>query len=319
MAVQVGPGALPLYVGDGAGIIYQSLFCNYWYQNLLDSHKFGTLTEATKPGTSPYRSGLYITRVNEDAATGERTFKLLRCSTSFTNPTENLRPADEYILEVLNKMAAVNFHDSAPLDHVLAQQYVNVISEDGKARRGTIADHSDKTKDMAPNGIMAFVTFYSRDIGSLSECTSLVWTKKAGAPEELPKTWQAILFTGSVLFVPLSTNRWYTHRIVAGSRPVHELPTRIGYVARCSKTTAVSTLTDGTFLVVPSDEGEGEGGVGGGSGSGERRVPLVLPSADDIDRIRKLYKRENMETSVVDYGPVVPFSLNAGDYLRPEL
>ena len=49
----------------------------------------------------------------------------------------------------------------ASLNHVLAQIYYNKsATEDQKQTKAKIKAHSDKTKDMPTNGLMAFCTFY---------------------------------------------------------------------------------------------------------------------------------------------------------------
>ncbi len=43
---------------------------------------------------------------------------------------------------------------------MLAQTYHNSTTEDGKQKKARISRHSDKTKDMPSNSVMAFCTFY---------------------------------------------------------------------------------------------------------------------------------------------------------------
>jgi hypothetical protein len=47
------------------------------------------------------------------------------------------------------------------------------------------------------------------------------------------------LYPESAFFMPLSTNRLYTHEIRPSGLDASLLPTRLGYVVRCSSTEAV--------------------------------------------------------------------------------
>merc|ERR1712186_153407 len=90
-------------------------------------------------------------------------FHLLRCSSNLSGPTGNFRASDRRIVSALNQEASCIFENAAPLNHVLAQIYQNTpaagAQKDAKAK---IKAHSDKTKDMPRNGIMAFCTFYDQ-------------------------------------------------------------------------------------------------------------------------------------------------------------
>ena len=67
---------------------------------------------------------------------------------------------------------------------------------------------------------------------------------------KLPENFDVVLFPNSVFMMPLHTNRLYTHATVPGVLDVCQLPTRLGYVARCSKTEAVHK-EGGTYLRSP--------------------------------------------------------------------
>lgn len=109
------------------------------------------------------------------------------------------------------------------------------------------------------------------------------------------------LHPGSVFFMPLSTNRLYTHEIRPSALDAESLPTRLGYVVRCSSTEAVHE--DGqTFLKAAGD-----------------LVKLEPPTADGMDELRRLYAEENRSTSFIDYGDRFRFSMNTGDYVAPRV
>ncbi|MEU4078940.1 hypothetical protein DEJ45_32410 [Streptomyces venezuelae] len=316
----VGPGRVPLRV-HGAGVYYRRFFdpgADH-FGRIGAEHAFQSLTESTKPGTA-HRSGIYLTPVTRDG--DELRFRLLRCSTNFTGPTEGFRPTDTDIVDALNDEAATVFRDQAPLNHVLAQIYHNTLgTPERKQSKARISAHADKTKDMPANGIMAFCTFYDgldklqplaadpfdHGVKGVSGLTRLHFRLKDQTGERgeaepvLPAQFSVTLYPGSVFFMPLSTNRLYTHEIRPSGLDAESLPTRLGYVVRCSKTEAVHK--DGhTFLEVAGE-----------------RVKLEPPTEAGMDELRGLYAEENRTSSVIDYGDRFPFSMNTGDYRAPRV
>lgn len=155
----IGLGRVPVRV-HGVGVYYRRFFgpdADH-FEGIRAEHAFQSLTESDKPGTA-HRSGIYLTPVTQDG--DELRFRLLRCSTNLSGPTENFRPTDTHIVEALNREAATVFRDHAPLNHVLAQIYHNTLATtERKQSKAKISAHADKTKDMPVNGIMAFCTFY---------------------------------------------------------------------------------------------------------------------------------------------------------------
>ncbi|MFJ8160464.1 hypothetical protein ACIRBY_05980 [Streptomyces sp. NPDC096136] len=314
----VGLGRVPLRV-HGAGVYYRRFFDpgDDHFGRIRAEHAFQSLTESTKPGTA-HRSGLYLTPVRRDGDALH--FRLLRCSTNLSGPTEGFRPTDTHIVEALNREAAAVFRDQAPLNHVLAQIYHNTgATAERRQSKARISAHADKTKDMPANGIMAFCTFYDRldglrpldgdafdrGVKGISGLTRLRFRLKEPAAERdavaLPPTFTVTLHPGSVFFVPLSTNRLYTHEIRPSALDAGLLPTRLGYVVRCSDTEAVHE--DGhTFLK-----------TAGGP------VRLEPPTPAGMDDLRRLYAEENRTSSFVDYGGKFLFSMNTGDYVAPRV
>ncbi|GAA0317524.1 hypothetical protein GCM10010302_65750 [Streptomyces polychromogenes] len=314
----VGAGRVPLRV-HGAGVYYRRFFApeEGHFGRIRAEHAFQTLTESTKPGTA-HRSGIYLTPVTRDGDDALH-FRLLRCSTNLSGPTEGFRPTDTSIVEALNREAATVFRDHAPLNHVLAQTYHNTAATTGrKQSKAKISSHADKTKDMPANGVMAFCTFYDgldalrplaedpfdHGVKGTSGLTRLRFRLKdpAAADEDggaLPERFTLTLYPGSVFFMPLSTNRLYTHEILPSALDAGLLPTRLGYVVRCSGTEAVHQ--DGrTFL-------KADGGL----------VELEPPTPEGMDELRGLYAEENRSSSFIDYGGRFRFSMNTGDYLAP--
>ena len=280
-------------------------------------HAFQSLTESTKPGTA-HRSGIYLTPVTRNG--DELHFRLLRCSTNLSGPTEDFRPTDTRIVEALNREAATVFRDHAPLNHVLAQIYHNTrATAERKQSKARISAHADKTKDMPVNGIMAFCTFYDGldklrplaedafDYGvkSTSGLTELRFRLKEPTEESdsaaLPPQFTLTLYPGSVFFMPLSVNRLYTHEIRPSTLEAALLPTRLGYVVRCSSTEAVHK-NGHTFLKLSGD-----------------LVKLEPPTPAGTNDLRRLYAEENRTSSFIDYGDKFLFSMNTGDYIAPRI
>ncbi|UQW99351.1 hypothetical protein [Streptomyces sp. RerS4] len=311
-------GRVPVRV-HGVGVYYRRFFdpgADH-FGRIRGEHAFQSLTESTKPGAA-HRSGIYLTPVTRNA--DELHFRLLRCSTNLSGPTENFRPTDRHIVEALNCEAAAVFRNQAPLNHVLAQIYHNTLATaERKQSKAKISAHADKTKDMPANGIMAFCTFYDGldrlqpltedafDYGvkGASGLTRLHFRLKEPTAESdeiaFPPQFTVTLYPGSVFFMPLSTNRMYTHEIRPSALDVELLPTRLGYVVRCSSAEAVHK-NGHTFLKAAGD-----------------LVKLGPPTEAGMNELRGLYAEENRTSSFIDYGDKFLFSMNTGDYLAPRV
>lgn len=310
-------GQVPVFV-HGVGVYYRRFLDPTvdWFNLISQEHAFQSLTESNKPG-SAHRRGIYLTPVKQNGA--ELHFRLLRCSTNLSGPTENFRATDTSIVDALNQEATEIFQKPARLNHVLAQVYRNTAATDvHKQTKAKISAHADKTKDMPENGIMAFCTFYSQldklepltddrfDYGykNRSGLTRLVFKLKESSQkstgENLPAQFAVTMYPNSVFFMPLSTNRLYTHEIRSSMLDANKLPTRMGYVVRCSATEAVHK--DGnTFLK-----------------SNKQLTMLRPPTPEGMALLRKLYAEQNKTDAFVDYGDQFLFSMNQGDYTAPE-
>lgn len=311
----VGLGRVPLRV-HGLGVYYRCFFESAfdYVERIRGEHTFQSLTESTKPGTA-HRTGIYLTpvRMERDGLH----FHLLRCSTNLSGPTDDFRATDRHIVDALNQEAALVFSGAAPLNHVLAQRYPNTPADaEKKQAKARISAHADKTKDMPDHGVMAFCTFYEhldrlapiagdpfdRGHRGISGLTRLRFRRKetgAEASGASPEQFTITLYPNSVFFMPLSTNRRYTHEIVPSELEAARLPTRLGYVVRCSSTEAVHA--DGrTFLLADG-----------------ARVELEAPTPAGMTDLRRLYAEENRTSAAIDYGDGFRFSMNAGDYRAP--
>jgi hypothetical protein len=307
----VGLGRVPVRAA-GLGVYYRQFFAPGadHFRRVCAEHTFQSLTESVKPSKA-HRTGIYLTPVRREGDALH--FHLLRCSTNLSGPTEDFAAADRDIVGALNAEAARIFAGHAPLNHVLAQLYPNTAAPPGqKQTKAKISAHADKTKDMPTSGIMAFSTFYDgldrlaplaadpfdRGYKGKTGLTRLVFRRKDGAGGEAAAL-TLTLYPGSVFFMPLSTNRLYTHELQASMLNAEMLPTRLGYVARCSKTCAVH-VGGRTFLP-----------------RGDALVPLEPATPEGMLALRALYAAENRSSDVIDYGDQFLFSMNARDYLAP--
>jgi hypothetical protein len=272
------------------------------YDAFLKYHEPQALTESNKSDVA-YRKGVYLTPVTEDLK-----FHLLRCSSNLQGPTETFSDSDRKIVSRANEVAKRIFKNPAELNHVLAQVYYN-YTIDGKTRRAKIPAHSDKTEDMPENGIMAFCTFYDpvaladekyrMEGEKLMYKNTLALTILRFTKKETKEVKDFILYPGSVLFIDLNVNRDYTHEIVPPLLDAKDVPTRLGYVIRCSKQQA--RYVDGvTYLTNP------EG----------KEVPLRQATDEDTSNLKKLYMEENLNPVKPEYG-FIDFTLNLGDLLAP--
>jgi hypothetical protein len=180
------------------------------------------------------------------------------------------------------------------------------MKTDRPTTKARISAHSDKTKDMPSNAIIAFCTFYDFDrvpadhfdycYKDTSVLTKIYFKLKSDTSRGI-KDFTITLYPGSVFIIPMSTNRLYTHEIRPSVLPTDYLPTRMGYVVRCSKTRAI--FRDGQTYI---DEGS--------------ELVKMRAITDDVKELRALYLEENKASTTVDYGNI-HCSMNDGDYMRP--
>lgn len=315
-------GEVPINVHN-AGVYFRNFFSDKDYFDLITGeHQFQSLTESNKSGRA-FRTGIYLTKVTKENE--EVKFNLLRCSSNLNGPTDNFRTTDEEIVNRVNSAARLFFHDSADLNHVLAQVYENrVLSSDAKSKiekKAKIKEHSDKTKDMSRNGLIAFCTFYKdyrcgfadtlKDVKSASDDqfdyhyknTSVLTRlrfrlKHTSNRPDLCEQFDVVLYPNSVFIISLLTNRLYTHEIVPSLLPIDKIPIRLGYVIRCSKTEAVFRNSK-TYI---KDE--------------DKYTELMAPDIDGVNSLKELYRQENLSDQLITYGKF-HFSLNEGDYQHP--
>ncbi len=310
----------------GVGVYFRNMFeSSKDYFSLLDfEHQFQELTESNKESNA-YRKGIYLTNVVESES-GTK-FNLLRCSSNLNGPTDNFRATDRLVVNKVNNVVADYFEQKTELNHVLAQIYYNnkVELEPNRIveRKAKIKEHSDKTKDMPKNGLMAFCTFYKDFVDNQfvgneynhlvrSQKDNLDWIynnssvltkmrfklKNPDLHPELKEKFDLVLYPNSVFVMDLSANRLYTHEIVPSSLPINKIPTRLGYVIRCSKTEAI--YKDNQTWI--NENGN--------------LIKLEEPDEQGVHKLKSLYYKENMTEELVNYNKFY-FSLNSGDYLKP--
>ena len=209
-------------------------------------------------------------------------FNLLRCSTNFDGPTAEFAFIDNDIIYQVNETANQLFDQPVKFNHVLAQIYENVAVVDNdtkkiKEKKAKIKNHSDKTKDMPRNGLIAFCTFYSSDIEKYkfedtSALTRLRFRRKNSDFEFIVP-----LYPNSLLIISLSTNRHYTHEITPSTLSIAHLPIRLGYVIRCSNTEAIFKEKENATYIRKQD----------------RDYRLEPPTVKDIEELRAKYLEEN--------------------------
>jgi len=120
-------GEVPILI-ENAGVYFRRLFKeeNY-FSHIKKEHEFQHLTESNKPGKA-LRKGIYLTAIEKEETTKEKEilhFRLLRCSSNLSGPTDNFRKSDKEIVSKINEAAHFVFEKPAHLNHVLAQIYLN--------------------------------------------------------------------------------------------------------------------------------------------------------------------------------------------------
>lgn len=312
-------GKVPLLISN-AGIYFRELFDNTDYFNTIKSeHIFQHLTESNK-GSQALRKGIYLTEVVKEKIEDEKEllhYRLLRCSSNFTGPTDNFRTTDHAIINTLNNAIKYSFEEETKLNHVLVQIYENKLKTEDNAKevKSKIKAHSDKTKDMPKDGIIAFCTFYDKSnfdelspskedrydwcYKQTSGLTKLHFKLKNTVTDiTLKKDFSVTLYPNSAFLIPLSTNRLYTHEIRPSVLNADKIPTRMGYVARCSNLEAVY-MDDQTYIKENNE-----------------LVKLEQITDETMINLRNSYYEENMTENKVEYGKI-HFSMNSGDYEKP--
>ncbi|MEN2415217.1 hypothetical protein [Flavobacterium mesophilum] len=311
-------GQVPIVVSN-AGVYFREMFTELdYFSKIKSEHAFQNLTESNK-GSQALRTGIYLTDIAKEEADAKEKlhYRLLRCSSNFTGPTDNFRETDHFIINTLNDSIKYCFEKETKLNHVLAQIYENKVksSENSKDVKSKIKAHSDKTKDMPKDGLIAFTTFYDNsnfDQLKKSENDRYDWCYKQTSgltrlhfklkdsvkDENLDKEFSVTLYPNSAFLIPLSTNRLYTHEIRPSMLNVDQIPVRLGYVARCSNLEAVF-MDDQTFIKENNE-----------------LIKLEQMSSDDMVNLRNSYYEENSTEKNVEYGKIY-FSMNSGDYEKP--
>lgn len=315
-------GKMPINIHN-VGLFFRNYFDSRknYFDLIEKSHEFQQLTESNKM-TNSYRSGIYLSKVQE-IDENEIKFNLLRCSTNFNGPTENFSEIDNLIISDVNYICENFFIEKIELNHVLAQIYSNKKSEETnyQEKKAKIKQHSDKTKDMPKTGLIAFCSFYkdyeNNNFNELNEIkksnndnydynyknTSVLTKlrfklKKCVNNDELINQFDVILYPNSLFLISLKTNRLYTHEIVPSVLPISKIPTRMGYVIRCSNTEAI--YKENQTWIIEDDN----------------MIKMEETSLEKMNELKKFYYDENMTCDIINYKKFY-FSMNEGDYKKP--
>jgi hypothetical protein len=311
-------GKVPILISN-AGIYFRDMFDKDYFDKIKSEHVFQHLTESNKESVA-LRKGIYLSEVSKEENAEENEilhYRLLRCSSNFTGPTDNFRETDHSIINALNDAAKYGFEEETKVNHVLAQIYENKVktADNAKEVKSKIKAHSDKTKDMPKEGIIVFCTFYDETnfdqlkpskkdkydwcYKETSGLTKLHFKLKSTVTDaDLEKEFSVTLYPNSAFLIPLSTNRLYTHEIRPSVLNVDKIPVRMGYVARCSNLEAVH-MNGQTYI---KENGE--------------LIKLEEMTSETMVDLRNSYYEENMYEKKVEYGKI-HFSMNSGDYEKP--
>lgn len=217
----------------------------------------------------------------------------------------------------MNTCAQETFEYKTDLNHALVQIYENKkkTSDTEKDVKAKIKAHSDKTKDMPKEGLIAFCTFYDDSNSKYlkpsetdrfdicykqtSALTRLHFRlKKTVDDNSLEKEFTVTLYPNSAFIIPLSTNRLYTHEIRPSVLGIDQIPIRMGYVVRCSNLEAMHTDNQ-TFIK-----------------ENNNYIKLEKMTPELQEELRNSYYEENMTENMVEYKKT-HFSMNLGDYEKP--
>lgn len=312
-------GEVPITISN-AGIYYRKLFADECsFDKIKSEHDFQKLTESNKESKA-LRKGIYLSKVTREIIENEKEafhYNLLRCSSNLTGPTDNFRDADTQIINLLNECVQETFEYDTKLNHALVQIYENKKKtlDSEKEVKAKIKAHSDKTKDMPKEGLIAFCTFYddsNREQLKPSATDSFDWCykqtsaltrlhfklKKTVDDDSLEKEFSVTLYPNSAFIIPLSTNRLYTHEIRPSVLGVDQIPIRMGYVVRCSNLEAMHTENQ-TYI---NESGN--------------YIKLEKMTPELQEELRSSYYEENISEKMMEYGKI-HFSMNSGDYEKP--
>ncbi len=156
------------------GSLQQTLLSQHWMQPFtrLGASAIATATaNATSPSTSVCAGAVALSdvvEVNIGTRAHEHRFHVLRGSYSFGGPTNEFSDVDRMIVARVNEAIAHCFADPAPVNHGVMELCVHSISASTftsaanptQLTDSIIRQRAEKTLDLAPNGVIAFCSFY---------------------------------------------------------------------------------------------------------------------------------------------------------------
>lgn len=307
-------GRVPINIFN-IGVYFRNFFDqkkNY-FDLISKEHEFQTLMESSKE-INHVKKGVHITKV-EELNPGELKFRIIRNTTNLIGPTENLRKVDNEIIDSLNNMGKIFFERQFELNHSYAQLIDN--EHEQKAKREF---QSDPTKDIPRNGVFAICTFYKDDpkfknlLKSRADpyfynynhnkttAFAKIRFKLKPMVEEISfmQEFDVVLYPNSVMAFSLDTNRIYTYEIIPSSLPPEQVPTRISYLVRCAKTTAIYKENERQTYIKETNSYK----------------KLEKSSGIQSREFKDMFYMETNYDNLIKY-PRIPYSLNRGDYMKP--
>lgn len=348
-------GQVPINVHN-AGVFFRKWFNDEAdiFGSIVAEHEFQTLTESNKP-TNAFRTGIYISEVKE-IEDNKLEFHLLRCSSNLSGPTDNTKSMDKKIIHDVNVLGKKFFDSETKLNHVLAQIYSNTMepNDEGeiKEKKAKIKSHSDKTKDMPSNGLMAFCSFYQNYNGIEDKFTNsdsnskvkfsksvinlfdYVYRSNGSRPGSEPSVLTKLRFRLKSDIEPIEADSMvkqfdiilYPNSIFVMSLKTNRLYTHeivpsylgIGMLPiRMGYVVRCSKTKavyhEGKTFLIPDDKTKSNG-----LNDKTELVELTEPDEEGIQRLKDLYYKENMTSKKIVYSGF-NFSLNKGDYMKPNI
>ncbi|EME46243.1 hypothetical protein DOTSEDRAFT_32894 [Dothistroma septosporum NZE10] len=133
----------------------------------LNFHNLAVYDRSCLDSSKDYFHDLQAKHQVQKLTESNKEFNLLGYSSNLEGPTLAFAEEDRQIMARVRVLANENFELLPSLNRVLAQVHKNSMTVNSanktKEHKASIKSHSDKTKDMPVNGVIAFCTFYSPD------------------------------------------------------------------------------------------------------------------------------------------------------------
>jgi len=335
----VNLGEVPINVHN-VGVMFKRFFSREDYFHALNNeHEFQDLTESTKP-TMSYRKGIYLSKVKEtkegthfnmlrcSTNLGGPTENFRQTDTEIVDKVQ--QAADKFfdqkvdlnhvLAQIYNnttidgkeKKAKIKDHSDKTKDMpqnglIVFCTFYNLLDVDLLK----FTKQEDDPYDIRYKGKNSKILWDKKKNSHLNPCdhkntvlTRLRFRLKTcveNSDDKLVQLFDVTLYPNSVFIITLEINRLYTHEIVPSAMINAVVPTRLGYVIRCSNRDAL--FKNGQTLV-KNNLGE--------------YVELEPSTPEGFSQLKKQYSDENRTDKIIEYEEV-NFSMNKGDYTKPTL